>query len=123
MKKEYIVLKETTLTNNCPECYATDGMVLSFKQEKQKSKFWIRTKKNVLESIVCGKCENTIYPGQWTTDIERVYDYHKKTIDSKPASLKFTGLFYGLLLFVLVIVGLGYLYLYHPDLLGVTTLV
>ncbi|MBQ0734608.1 hypothetical protein [Aquimarina celericrescens] len=121
MKTEYIVLKETTLTNNCPECYSNDGMVLSFKQEKQKSKLLVRTKKNVIESIECSKCENAIYPGQWTMDIERVYDYHKKTITSKPSSLKFTGLFYILLFIVLAIVGVGYVYAYHPNLLGLTS--
>ncbi len=120
MKSEYIIIKETKLTNNCPECYSNDGMVLSFKQEKQKSKFLVRTKKNVIENIECAKCENTIYPGQWTDDIERVYDYHKKTISSKPASLKFTSLFYFLLFVILIIAGIGYVYLYRPDLLGLT---
>ncbi|GAA4273466.1 hypothetical protein U6A24_19155 [Aquimarina gracilis] len=118
MKSEYIILKETKLTNNCPECYSNDGMVLSFKQEKQKSKLLIRTKKNVFESIECGKCENTIYPGQWTTDIERVYDYHKKTITALPGSLKFTGLSYFLVIVVILILAAGYIYLYHPELLG-----
>ncbi len=118
MKSEYIILKETKLTNNCPECYSNDGMVLSFKQERQKSKFLVRTKKNVIENIECGKCENTIYPGQWTTDIERVYDYHKKTITSKPGSVKFTGLSYMLFFIVILIAGLGYIYLNHPDILS-----
>ncbi|AXT62215.1 hypothetical protein D1816_18230 [Aquimarina sp. AD10] len=119
MKTEYITLKETTLTNNCPECYSTDGMVLSFKQQKLKTKFLIKTKKHIIDHIECTKCENQIYPGQWTLDIERVYEYHKKTITSIPSSTKFTGLFYSLLIIVLLIVGLGYTYLYHPDILGI----
>ena len=118
MKTEYIILKEARLTNNCPECYATDGMVLSFKQEKKISSLFIKTKKDTIENIHCNKCGSHIFPGQWTKDIERVYEYHKKTINTQPASIKFTGLFYLLSFLVLVIALGGYLYLYHPDLLG-----
>ncbi len=118
MKTEYIILKEATLTNNCPECYSTDGMTLAFKQEKLRSKLLIKTNKNVIESIHCGKCETQIFAGQWTKDIERVYEYHKKTISSKPSSIRFTGLFYVLLFLLLLLVSLGYTYLYHPNILG-----
>jgi len=118
VKTEYIVLKETKLTNNCPECYSNDGMTLSFKQEKERSKFLIRTKKNILEHIECSKCENIIYPGQWTMDIERVYDYHKKTIKTTSGSLKFTSLFYIILVTFLIIIIFVYIYLMHPEVLG-----
>ncbi|MBQ4819765.1 hypothetical protein [Aquimarina sp. MMG016] len=118
MKTEYIVLKETTLTNNCPECYSNDGMLLSFKQEKRKSKLMVRTKSNVIESIVCGKCESKIFPGIWTPDIERVYDYHRKTITPKSGSMQFTGLSYALILLTLLIITGGYLYLKHPEIIG-----
>ncbi len=118
MKTEFIILKEAALTNNCPECYSNDGMVLSFKQEKLKSKLIVKTKKEIIESIECGKCETKIYPGQWTIDIERVYDYHKKTIKSKPSSVKFTGLFYTIIALILVLIGFGYIYLFQPELLG-----
>ncbi|WP_074406998.1 MULTISPECIES: hypothetical protein [Aquimarina] len=119
MKTEYIILKETTLNNNCPECYSTDGMVLSFKQQRLKSKFLVKTKSNVVESINCNKCENQIFPGQWTTDIERVYDYHKKTITRQSGSLRFTKLFYILTLLAIAIAAFLYIYLYRPDLLGI----
>ncbi|WP_109302293.1 hypothetical protein [Aquimarina sp. AU474] len=118
MKTEYIILKEATLTNNCPECYSTDGMTLSFKQEKLKSKLLIKTNKNVIESIHCGKCETQIFAGQWTKDIERVYEYHKKTISSKPSSIKFTGLFFLLSFVLLAMIVLVYIHLYYPDVLG-----
>ncbi len=118
MKTEYILLKETALNNNCPECYSNDSMVLSFKQQRLKSRFLVKTKAYVIESIECQKCENTIFPGQWTQDIERVYDYHKKTLTPKSGSLHFTGLFYGLLLVIVLLAGAGYLYMYRPDLLG-----
>jgi len=118
VKIEHITLKETKLTNNCPECYSNDGMTLSFKQERQKSKFLVRTKKNISESIVCDKCETIIYPGQWTMDIERVYHYHKKTITPASGSLKFTTASYILLILMIALIGLGYIYIKHPNLLG-----
>ncbi len=118
MKTEYIILKEATLNNNCPECYSTNGMVLSFMQKRLKSKLLVKTKGNVVERINCNTCENQIFPGQWTQDIERVYQYHKKTIDTKPSSIRFTGLFYMLIFLVLLLVGAGYIYVYQPNLLG-----
>ncbi len=121
MKTEYIILKETTLNNNCPECYSTDGMVLSFKQKKLISKLLVKTKGNVIENIHCNKCENQIFPGQWTQDIDRVYDYHKKTITSKPSSIRFTGLFYAIVILLIALVGIGYTYLYHPELIGINS--
>jgi len=118
VKTEYITLKEASLNNNCPECYSTNGMVLSFKQKKLKSKLLIKTKGNVIESINCGTCENQIYPGQWTQDIERVYQYHKKTITSVPSSIKFTGLFYLLVFVILLMISAGYAYINHPEIFG-----
>ncbi|TPN87556.1 hypothetical protein [Aquimarina algicola] len=118
LETEYIILKETPLTNNCPECYSKDGMVLSFKQKRSKSRFLIKTDKKIVESIQCHKCESTIFPGQWTLDIERVYDYHKKTITKEPGSMKFTGLFYALLVLSILVFVSGYLFLYQPQLIG-----
>lgn len=118
MTKEYIILKETKLTNNCPECYSKDGMVLTFKQEKQQSKLFIKTKSTVIDHIQCQKCETTIFPGIWTEDIERVYSYHKKTISPQSSSIKFKGLFYGLLIVVLLLITATYIYINQPELLG-----
>ncbi len=118
MKTEYIILKETNLNNNCPECYSTDGMVLSFKQKRLKSKLMIKTKGNIIEGIACNKCENQIFPGQWTKDIERVYDYHKKTISAKRSTMRFTALFYVLFFLILLLAVGGYIYINNPELLG-----
>ncbi|WP_108867602.1 hypothetical protein [Aquimarina aquimarini] len=120
MKTEYIILKEAALTNNCPECYSTDGMVLSFKQKRVSSKFMVKTKNNIVENINCKKCESEIFPGQWTIDIERVYDYHKKTIPQTSGSLRFTKLFYLLLLLIIGIATVGYLYFFQPHLLSMS---
>ncbi len=119
MKTEFIVLKEAPLTNNCPVCYANDGMVLSFRQKRLKSKFLIKTNGALIEGISCKKCESDIFPGQWTKDIERVYDYHKKTIEPKSGSIHFTKLFYILFVLIMLTLGIGYLYLYNPEILGI----
>ena len=112
VKTEYIVLKEAVLTNNCPECYSTEGMILSFKQQRVTTKLLTKTKANVIESINCSKCESQIFPGQWTADIERVYNYHKKTITRISSSINFSPLFYGILFFsVLLVTGGIYLFL------------
>lgn len=116
MKTEYIILKEAPLNNNCPECYSTEDMVLSFKQKKIKSKLLTATKSNIIESIYCNKCENQIFPGQWTTDIERVYDYHKKTIPQPSGKIQFTWFFYSILFIIFLLVTGAYIYFYYPDL-------
>ncbi|WP_299259673.1 hypothetical protein [uncultured Aquimarina sp.] len=115
MKTEYIVLKEAVLNNNCPECYSTEGLLLSFKQQKQLSKLFIKTKKEVIESMDCRKCETTIFPGRWTDDIERVYNYHKKTIDLKPSNIKFTRLFYLIIFLIITISIVLYIFLLRPE--------
>ncbi|MDY8135015.1 hypothetical protein [Aquimarina sp. 2201CG5-10] len=120
MKTEYIILKEATLNNNCPECYSTESIKLSFKQRRLTSKLVIKTKGTIIESMNCAKCENQIFPGQWTKDIERVYEYHKKTITPKSSSIRFTGLFYSLIALIILFIGIGYLYLNHPELLGIS---
>ncbi|WP_298310907.1 hypothetical protein [uncultured Aquimarina sp.] len=116
MKTEYILLKEAVLNNNCPECYSKESLLLSFKQQKQLSKLFIKTKGEIIESMDCKKCETTIFPGRWTDDIERVYNYHKKTINSKPSGIRFTKLFYFLILLTLIIGVALYALLYYPEL-------
>ncbi|SEK90888.1 hypothetical protein SAMN04487910_1446 [Aquimarina amphilecti] len=116
MKTEYIVLKETVLNNNCPECYSKESLLLSFKQKKTFSKLFIKTNKEVIESMDCRKCETTIFPGRWTDDIERVYNYHRKTIDLKSSSVKFTGLFYLIVFLVIALSATLGIFIIHPEL-------
>ncbi|MFD2563247.1 hypothetical protein [Aquimarina rubra] len=116
MKTKYIVLKEAVLNNNCPECYAKESLLLSFRQKKLFSKLFIKTKGEIIESMDCKKCDTTIFPGRWTDDIERVYSYHKKTIDPKKSGIRFTGLFYILFALMLLVIGVLYIFLYHQEL-------
>ncbi len=117
MKTEYIILKEAPLTNNCPECYTTDGLNLSFKQQKIYTKLLIKTKGQILEQMYCKKCETDIFPGRYTDDIERVYNYHKKTITPHPASVQFRGIFYVLVGVLFLIAGIVIVYLFYPEFL------
>ncbi|MGY3792145.1 hypothetical protein [uncultured Aquimarina sp.] len=117
MKTEYIILKNAILNNNCPECYATKSLQLSFKQKKVLSKLYIKTEKDVIESMDCQKCDTTIYPGRWTDDIERVYEYHKKTISVASSGIRFTKLFYTILFLLILIVSCAIgAFLFFPDL-------
>ncbi|MHA7056596.1 hypothetical protein ACWGOQ_0005210 [Aquimarina sp. M1] len=116
MKTEYIVLKEAVLNNNCPECYATESLLISFKQKRLFSKLFIKTKGEIIESMDCKKCGTTIFPGRWTDDIERVHRYHKKTIHPKKSVIRFTNLFYVLFVLTVFVIGISYAFLYYPDL-------
>ncbi|MDF9301162.1 hypothetical protein P5P81_00825 [Tritonibacter mobilis] len=49
MKTEYINLKKAVLNNNCPECFATESLTLSFDQKKVTSPFVIQIRKEIIE--------------------------------------------------------------------------
>ena len=77
------ILHQARLHNNCPECYDTEGLEFTFTQEEKHSKFYNQASKNIDEKLYCHTCKNTIYPVNWTDDIERVYQYHKKQVHPK----------------------------------------
>ena len=107
MKSEYLLLKKTEINSNCPECYATDGLSLSFKQEKISSRFVSNYKNQIIERMYCTKCETDIFPGRYTDDIQRVYDYHKKTITPQPSNIRLSTISYCMIgIGVLIIAGL-----------------
>ncbi len=119
MSTDFIILKEAPLTNNCPECYSTEGLTLSFKQKKVASALIHRVTSEVVESIDCKNCNTKIYPVRWTDDIERVYDYHKKTVTPKKTSFKLTPLFIWLLVIDALLITGVILYVKYPHLLGI----
>ena len=109
MKIAYIFLKEAGLRTNCPECYAKDGLLLSFHQKKMASKFYNRITDKIEERLECQLCESRVYPGRWTDDIDRMYEYHLKTITPQKTTFNLTSLSIGLLLgVVLLVLGLAY---------------
>ena len=105
-KEKLEVIKEAELKCNCPECFNQD-LKLSFYQKHKYGKLSYQTTNEVTSQLVCNKCGSNIYPSTWTDDIDRLFDYYKKMVVPKKSSFKFTGLFYGLLLFFIALVAAG----------------
>lgn len=112
-KEKKIVIKEAKITNNCPECFNQE-LNLTFFQKHTFNAFFHKTTNEVSHEIKCNKCESLIYPVNWTPDIERVFDYYNKLVQPDKSSVKFTPLFYVLLIIVLAIIGIG-TYLYQES--------
>lgn len=109
-KEKQIVIKEAAMTNNCPECYSQE-LQLTFFQKHIYNAFFHRTTNEVTHSITCKKCNSKIFPVNWTSDIERVFEYFNKLVKPEPPSIRFTSLFYILIIVGLSLMGVGY-YLY-----------
>ena len=109
-REQQIVIKEAILTNNCPECFNQE-LKLTFFQKHLISRFYNKTTKQVSQEIRCAKCGSLIYPVKWTEDIERSFEYFQKMTTPEPKSLRLTKLTYGLIGFLIVLIGsLSYLY-------------
>lgn len=110
-KEKLAIIKEADLTNNCPECFNQE-LKLTFYQKHKYGKLFHRTTGEVSTEIKCKKCNSSIYPVNWTEDIERVFDYYQKMARPEKTSLKFTTLFYVSVLLLIVLIGAGgYLFL------------
>lgn len=88
MDDRFITIKEVAINNNCPECYNTNGLHLTFKQKFMETRFYKSVTKETAHYLFCKTCETTIYPVNWTDDIDRVFDYHQRAFVPKKASLK-----------------------------------
>ena len=99
-KQKQVIIKEANITNNCPECYNQE-LLLTFYQKHTFNAFFHRTTNEITHEITCKKCKSIIYPVNWTQDIERVFDYFNKLVTPDKVSVRFTSLFYVLLLVVL----------------------
>ena len=86
MSEKLITIKEVVLNNNCPECYSKKGLMLTFQQKLIETKFHKSITSEVTNTIECKTCNTNIYPVQWTEDIERVFEYQKKTFIPKKSS-------------------------------------
>jgi hypothetical protein len=106
-------LHSARLKNNCPICFANDGLEFSFTQEQITKKLFTRAEKSISEKLYCHGCKKTIYPVNWNDDIERVYRYHKKQAKPKQTSVKFTKLGYLLVVGTLLGVTLITLVFYY----------
>ncbi|WP_299127887.1 hypothetical protein [uncultured Winogradskyella sp.] len=105
---KFFTLKEARLSNNCPECYSTDGLEITFKQKFTENAFYKAITNDTAYDIYCYNCDTSIFPIQWTDDIERVVDYQQRSINPKPKSIKLKKLAWiiillDLLLFIIVV--------------------
>lgn len=103
------VLHTAKLTNNCPECYGTDGLEFTFSQDVRENMLLKRPMKNIDEVLVCHSCNTTIYPVNYNSDIERVQEYNRKLAEEKRIRMTVKPLFYVLVVVDLaILVGLIY---------------
>lgn len=91
------ILHIAKLNNNCPECYGTNGLEISFAQEETETKFYTKVLKQITDTLYCHNCKTIIYPESWTENIESVCQYHKKQAVPKDAHLKPKPITYGLI--------------------------
>lgn len=88
MDEKWITIKEIDLNNNCPECYNTNGLELTFKQKFIETSLYKSITNDTKQSIHCKTCNTDIFPVMWTEDIERVFAYQQKAFSPKKASTK-----------------------------------
>ncbi|MBU2928050.1 hypothetical protein [Winogradskyella psychrotolerans] len=99
----FFTLKEARIGNNCPECYSNDSLELTFKQKLIETKLYKAITDETLCELLCLNCEEQIFPIRWTDDIERVVDYHKRGLKTKPKSTKLKPIAFGLVIFGVMI--------------------
>ncbi len=97
-------LHQARLKNNCPTCFGTDGLEFTFTQDEKETAFFKKPSTKIGETLKCHTCNNTIYPVNWTEDIERVFDYNKKIAETNKHYLKVKPLFYILILVAIVLI-------------------
>jgi len=89
MIEKKINLYIADLKNNCPVCYTDNGMQLSFFQIEKETRYFLKSDKEIQGSIFCSNCNQSIYPIQYTKDMELVYDYHSKKVEAIKPKYKF----------------------------------
>jgi uncharacterized protein YbaR (Trm112 family) len=100
-------LHTATLKNNCPECFANNGLQFTFSQKETTHKLYVKAEKNIEEKLYCNSCGNDIYPVNWDDDIERVYNYNKKQVQPLNSRSKLTKLGVGLMALTAILISTG----------------
>ena len=118
MNEKLITIKEVSLKNNCPECYSTEGLTLTFRQKFKETVLYKSISKDIVEELVCSKCETIIYPVSWTDDIERVYDYQKKAFEPKKVSIKLKRSAWIIIILIDVLIFGLILAVFFPETIG-----
>ncbi|TYB78994.1 hypothetical protein [Bizionia myxarmorum] len=105
MDDQFMTIKEVAINNNCPECYNTNGLHLTFKQRFKDTRFYKSLTSETRHQLYCKTCETAIYPVTWTDDIDRVFDYHQRAFVPKKASFKLKRLAWiGIIVSIAIIV-------------------
>lgn len=105
-KEELVVIQESDLTNNCPECFNQE-LRLRFYQKHRHNKFFHKITSEVSHELKCKTCESIIYPVKWDNNIENAFNYYQKTVKADRSAIKFNALFYILGIILLLIIGAG----------------
>ncbi|MCX2681086.1 hypothetical protein OOZ15_14130 [Galbibacter sp. EGI 63066] len=117
MKTKQKEIKQASLTNNCPECFSNEGLLLTFYQKHIEGLLFKRATSQISDIIVCNNCNTTIYPVRWTDDIERVREFYQKTVEKPRTYFRLTGWgVLGLLIIFLIAVSI-FMYYYYPEVL------
>jgi len=101
------IIHKAQLTNNCPTCFANNGLEITFSQEEKETKYYTKADRTILETLYCHSCNNTIYPVNWTDDIERVYQYNKKLVNPQNSAIRLKTRTYFILLLLVAFVTTG----------------
>ena len=107
-------LHTARLKNNCPTCFGTDGLEITFTQKEKETPFFKKPATDIEHTLFCHTCKNSIYPVNWTEDIERVFDYNKKIAETNKHYLKVKPLFYILIVVAIVLVA-AFVYVLIPK--------
>ena len=100
---QFFTLKEVQLNNNCPECFSSDGLQLTYKQKFIETIFYKAISNETAIQMHCNKCNTEIFPVRWTKDIESVIAYQNRALEPKPKSIKLKSLTWFLIVFVLIL--------------------
>lgn len=104
MKERTHILHTAQLKNNCPTCYGNDGLEFTFTQKEKENSFYKKPSSKIDEILYCHNCKTTIYPVNWTNDIELVYDYNKKIAETHRHYLQIKPLSYILIILAIVLI-------------------
>ncbi len=107
---QFFTLKEAKLNNNCPECFSSDGLQLTYKQKFIETVFYKAITNETTRQMYCNTCNTEIFPVRWTKDIETVIDYQDRALETKPKSIKLKPLAWFLIVFALILAIGGILY-------------
>lgn len=105
MEAKKHLLHSARISNNCPECYSSEGLEFSFSQSEKETQLYRKASPKIEEVLYCHNCKNVIYPVNWNDDIERVYQYNKKQASPLKTSYQLKPLAYLIIGLDVVVLG------------------